>query len=598
MMDMVVVSLIKRTVPTQIDKFLGLNEDTTGETQLKLGESPYMVNWQITENYKLRKRTGYIERIDNFGDYPVQGLWCGKINGTEYFIFARAGKIIKVDPTLGEVEIGTLTDAKTFFFAFSNKLYILNGYEYKYYDGTTFGNVAGYRPKIVIGTPPSGGIGGTGEGKLYEQINVLTGAKHQTFSADGIATEYQLAETNIDSVDFVKVNGVLKTVTTDYTVNLTTGKVTFVAVQGTGQDNVDIGWTKGAGQRDLIVKCKAALLYGGANDTRVFVWGNSDYRNRRLYTGLADGVPSAEYFPANYFSDVGSSQYAITDIVKQHDRQIIFTEINTFYSYLETVNDEAAFPVYPLNDSKGNVAFNQARIINNNPYSVFSGVYEWISTQIRDEKNARYISKRVQKSLDNENLNNAITFDYEAIGEYWLCIDNKIWIHNYRIDVWYYYELTTTPTCFVISDGDLFFGTTIGKIMKFDEIKTDSDTAINAVWEMGFYDWGAEWLRKYLSKTWITLKPSSRSSVNVSWETNIDGSEVDATKIEYNLVDYSKVNYSDWTYQTSYNPQPFTLKTKAKKFVYFKLRLTNHSITDEAVVLSINMLGRIGGQSK
>lgn len=585
---------LSKKLPTEINKFLGLNQDENGETQLLLGESPFMVNFQITETYKLKKRIGYEQLFASIAAKNIQGMWYGSLSGTYHFLFACNGKIYKHNLTTKvNTEIGTLTDAKTSFFVFQNKLYILNGYEYKYWDGTTFGVVAGYRPKIAIGTPPSGG------GTLYEQINLLTGQKRQTFSADNTSKDYQLAETAITSVDFVNVNGVTKTLTTDYTVNLTTGKVTFVVAPTTGQDNVEIGWTKGTGDRTAIEKCRASLLYGGANDTRVFTWGNTSYKNRRYYTGLADGVPSAEYFPANNYSDVGSSEFAITDIVKQHDRQIIFTETNAFYSYLESIDNITAFPVLPLNDVKGNKPFNQARIILNNPYTVFEGVYEWSATNVRDERNTRYISKRVQPTLDQVDLNTAITFDYEAVGEYWLCVDNKVWIHNYRNDTWYYYELYNNIKSIITIDDTFYFGTDNGQIMKFDsEFTNDNGNVISAEWQMGFYDWGEEWLRKYLNKTWVSLKPESRSSIDVAWETNVDGSLVNPVPIQYSLFDFEKLDFEDWSFETGYNPQPFRLKTKAKKFVYFKLILQNKSLTYTATVLSINMLGRLGGQSK
>jgi hypothetical protein len=603
-----------KKIPTTINKFLGLNIDPQGDTQLKLGESSDMVNFQVTESYKLKKRIGYIELFPQIADKPIQGLWNGKIAETEYFIFACNGKAYK---TLNGVntEIGTLTDAKTFFFAFNDKLYILNGYEYKYWDGTTFADVTGYRPLIFIGTPPTGG------GTAYEQLNVLTGAKRQRFSADNTSTAYNISESLIDSFDYVKVNGVTKTLTTDYTIDLVNGKVTFVTAPITGQDNVEIGWTKGTGQRDLVYKCRAALLYGGANDTRVFIWGNNDCKNRRFYSGLADGVPSVEYFPANYYSDVGSSQYAITDIVKQQDRQIIFKENSVYYSYLESVTltdgtEETSFPVYPLNDVKGNKPFNQARIILNNPYSVYEGVYEFVSTNVRDERNATYKSARVQYDLDSIDLSACLTFDNELSGEYWLCYQNTAWIYNYRNDTWYKYILNDTPTSFIVIGKYMYFGTANGQIMKFDETrKTDNGTVVESYWEMGFYDFDIEYIIKYINKIWITLKPESKSSLTVEWESNknskIDGyldfNNIDFNNfylngiyetIGYNLFDYESINYKRWTYNANRNPRPFRVKMKVKKFAFFKLLLKNQSEFTGSTILSIDFLTRFGSQAK
>lgn len=577
--------------------FLGLNEN--GDAQLKLGESPYMVNWKITDTYKLKKRYGYVQLFDGIGT-PIRGMWNGKLKGVYHFLFACNGHVYKLNNDNTYTSIGTLTDDATSFFTFGDRLYILNGHEYKYWDGTTFGNVEGYRPLVAIGTPPAGG------GTTYEEVNLLNGKRHQTFTpTEDKPPAYQLAEKNITSVDFVKVNGVLKTVTTDYTVDLTNGKVTFTSTTDHDNklpDSIDIGWTKGSGDRAQIYKNYHAMLYGGDNDTRVFMWGNPDAKNRRIYTGLADGIPSAEYFPANSFSDVGNSEFAITDIVRQYDRQVIFKENESYYSDMEEITDPTGatlitFPVYPLNSEKGSIA--PVQVVLNNPFSVQEGVYEWISTAVRAETNATYKSKRVQPSLDTVDLSKAITLDYEEQGEYWLCVGNTVWVYNYRNDTWYKYVLHDAPICFLNIDGALYFGTNDGRILKFvDGVRSDNGNAVEAEWHMGFYDWDYEYLNKYLNKLYISLMPESKSSISVRWDTNRIGVDSVPVEIGYNLLDYGSIDYSDWSYDTSYNPQPFRIKAKAKKFVYFKVILENNSLTDTATVLSISMMGNIGGQAK
>ena len=596
-MAMATIKLSNKEAPATINTFLGLNESI--ETQLKLGESPYMVNFKVTDMYKLEKRYGYIQIIQSIGS-PIRGMWHGKIKEAYYFLFACNGRIYKFNNDNTYTSIGTLTDDITSFFTFGDKLYILNGHEYKYWDGTTFGDVGGYRPLVVIGTPPTGG------GTTYEEINLLNGERHQTFTpTEDKPTEYQLVEKDITSVDFVKVNGVLKTATTDYTADLVNGKVTFTSTTDHNNqipDSIDIGWTKGNGDRAQVCKNYHAMLYGGSNDTRVFMWGNPDTKNRRIYTGLADGVPSAEYFPANSYSDVGNSEFAITDIVRQYDRQVIFKENEAFYSNMEETTDDTGatlvtFPVYPLNSEKGSVA--PVQVVLNNPFSIQEGLYEWISTAVRAETNATYKSERVQSSLDNVGLKKAITLDYEKQGEYWLCVDNTIWVYNYRNDTWYKYVLYDAPICFLNIDGVLYFGTKDGRILKFvDGVRSDNGHVIKAEWDMGFYDWEYEYLNKYLNKIYISLMPRSKSGISVRWDTNRIGVNSIPVKIGYNLLDYDSIDYADWSYDTSYNPQPFRIKAKAKKFVYFKIILENSSLTDTVTILSISMICNIGGQAK
>lgn len=591
------IQIPREQPPTTIDRFLGINEDTSGETQLQLGESPSMTNFRLTENYKLRKREGYEELFASLGAYDIQGMWYGKISGTYHFLFACNGNVYTHNLDTGtNTSIGTLTDAKTFFFAFGDKVYMLNGHEYKSWDGTTFGEVAGYVPLIATATPPAGG------GTDNEGINLLTGKKRQWFSGDGTATVYQLRETNITSVDSVEVGGVAKTVGSEYSVDLTAGTVTFTVAPPSGTpDNVAIQWTKGTGSRTEVTAHKFAMFYGGQNDTRVFIYG--DGTNRYYYTGLADGVPSAEYFPALNYREISSSEYSVTDIVRQYDRQIIYTNGGeTWYSYYDPItidgNTIADFPTYPLNNAIGNVAFGQAQLIQNNPYSIQSGIYEWGATNVRDERNAVYISKRVQPSLDNVDLTQAITTDWERRKEYWMAIGNVVWIYNYRLDTWYKFELAHNVTGFLFIDNELYFSTDNGQIMKFDRLLTsDNGTSISASWEMNFYDFESEWLRKFLTEMWISLQPENKSSVDITYQTDRDA-DSDVYTAEYSLATFENADFGDWSFLVNYNPQPFRFKIKAKKFVYFKLILTNDSDIDKLTVLSINFPVRLGSKVK
>ncbi|MFD0673924.1 hypothetical protein [Cohnella sp. GCM10027633] len=594
---MATITRQKPNPPETIDRFLGLNEDTTGDTQLQLGESPSMINYRITENYKLRKREGYEQLFASLGSFDIQGMWYGSINGSYHFLFAANGHVYEHDLNTGtNTSKGTLTDAKTFFFAFGEKVYMLNGSEYKYWDGVTFGDVAGYIPLIATATPPTGG------GTENESLNLLTGKKRQTFSGNNSATSYQLAETALTSVDVVKVSGVVKTVTTDYTVNLTTGVVTFVVAPPTGVDNVDIQWTKGSGSRSEITGHKFAMFFGGQNDTRAFFYGNGT--NRYNYTGLASGVPSAEYLPALNYREISSDEFAVTDIVRQYDRQIIFTNGGeAWYSYYDPLTLDsgdviADFPTFPLNQTKGNVTPGQSRLINNNPFTVFKGVQEWVATNVRDERNANFISKRVQSSIEDFSLPSVLTVDWEKRWEYWISYGSTVIVYNYRLDVWYKYTLAHNVTCFLVKDDELHFGTDDGMIMKFgDDLRNDNGTIISAEWEMAFYDFNAEWLQKFINEMWISLKPTDISSVEISYQT--DRVVTSGTYVAvYNNASFANMNFADFSFYVNYNPQPFRFKIKAKKFVYFKIVLRNEKLNDKLTVLSINLAARYGSKSR
>lgn len=585
-----------------IDKFLGMNKSTT-ETLLQPGEASDMSNWIITDDYKLKKMFGYIHLFNTLGAHKINGLWYGVISGTVHFIFACNGHIYEHNLiTHANTDLGTLVDSyPTSFFANNNTVYIMDGNDiYKWTGSGSIASVPGYVPTVFTATPPSGG------GTILEDINYLTGQKIMKFSGDNTATVYQLPEQNITSVDSVVVNGVTKTVTTDYTVNLAAGTITFVVKPPTGVNNVVPTWTKTvAGDRAMITNNR---YYGGIYYSRLWLFGNPNHKNTRYCSGVTyAGVSDPSYWPKLTDSDVG--EYEITDICIQYNKQLIFTNgdssgASAWYSTEETYQDASTgivttlFPVYPMNAKVGNLARGQTQIIFNNPFTIWKGVFQWISTNVMDEKNAQWISKRIQNDLDTVDLTTAITYDWNDKGIYVLCVGKKLWCYNYRVDAWYSLDLPNTPTCFTAINQELYFGTDGGQIMKFDEnLRTYDGTTINAVWKMGFTNFGAEWLRKFIQRLFVTINPEAHAYLDINYQTDVN-SYSDTLNAVHSLATFAHADFGHFSFHTNHNPQPFKFKIRAKKIDYFKVILTNDILIGTCTVLSITIPERTGGEVK
>lgn len=80
--------------PISITKFLGLNLSDTGDHQIKDGESGNMINFYITDDYKLRKMYGYKE-VKKFTTIP-QGMYEITMNGVAYVLIAVNGHLYSV----------------------------------------------------------------------------------------------------------------------------------------------------------------------------------------------------------------------------------------------------------------------------------------------------------------------------------------------------------------------------------------------------------------------------------------------------------------------------------------------------------------------
>lgn len=611
---MATIPIQKTITPITIEKFLGLNLSSTGDTQIQLGESGNMNNFYITNDYKLRKMYGY----KCFYDFEneITGMASVILNKIHYLLVAvketvgltTTGKLYyflsdELDDeeswdTLTPHQIGTIGTDNCSFFTFGNKVYILCG-KYMSWDGTTLQEVNGYIPKVIIAATPS-----TGSGTEYEDLNMLTGSKHMTFNGDGSSTTYQLIEKNIASVDKIYVDGVQKTVTTDYTVNLTNGTVEFTTAPSNNLDNVDIYWTKDNGTRSYIEKMRFGTIFGGDVDTRVFLYGNPQEQNRIRYSSPEDGIPSVEYFSAFSQLDVGPKNFAVTDLTRQYDRLLVTTnKPDAYYLTISTLqlDDETtttSIQTFPLNDAHGNIAMGQGQVINNDPVTIENGaIIKWKATSVRDEKNMSDISQKIRLDLVGLNLAGAKTIDHQSDNQLWLVSTNRLYIYNYYNDT--YSRITLADEVSNISDldGVVYISTDEGKLMRFGEEFADYDgTPINAHWDMNFYDFETPYLRKTMKKLWVLMQPQAKASAEIGYITNRNESPI-KKKIEYSLVFFDDVDFSDFSFQVSNNPQPFRLKLKAKKFTNLKITIDNTEDTD-CTILALSLRVETGGESK
>lgn len=603
---MATVPVQKTINPVTIDKFLGLNLSNTGDTQIKLGESGNMTNFYITNDYKLRKMYGY----KTFYDFEteIKGMYAARINNIHYLLVATDGKLYyfladeledeESWDTLEPHEIGNIGTGDCSFFVFDNKVYILCG-KYMKWDGTTLEEVEGYVPKVFINSSPAGG------GEAYEDLNLLTGKRYQTFNGDGTSTVYKISDSNVDSIYKVVVDTVTKTEGTDYTVDKIQGKVTFTTAPSNNMDNVEIYWDKDEGSRQFIEKMKFGTIFGGNVDTRVFLYGNPDERNRIRYSGVTfEGIPTVEFFPTFYKLEAGPKNFAVTDLTRQYDRLLITTnKPEAYYLTLGSVQlDEdtmtTGVQTFPLNEVHGNIAMGQGQVLNNDPVTIENGaIIRWKATNVRDERNMSDISQKIKQDLNNMNLVNAKTLDFQAENQYWLLNANRLYIYNYYNDTYSRIILAHDMNHLEDLDGSVYMSMETGKLVKFGEQFDDFDGRPNhARWEMNFYNFEVPYLRKTMRKIWVLMQPQAKASATIGYITNKNESPVKKT-IQYSMIFFDDVDFRDFSFQVSNNPQPFRLKLKAKKFTNLKITVENNERTD-CTILALSLRVETGGESK
>lgn len=357
-----------------------------------------------------------------------------------------------------------LNEAVSDSFIYENVWYFKDGMNYLQYDGTFVKHVVGYVPTTTIARKPSGG------GTIYQDVNMLSEYRKNSFLADGESTEYYLDSMSIDD-DFEPEVTVNDQPFTDVTTDYVLGKVTFItpppAPLTDGQDNVVIKFKKAVPENmDKILKSTLLQVF----DNRVFFSGNREYPNVLWHCSLDD--PS-------YVSDLdyyreGLDDAQINGIVAGNNGLWVFREpsqANTSIFYHTPTTDEEYGKIYPSVHSSVSIGC-IGKAINFNDDLVFFSErgMEGISGDVTTEQVAAHRSSMVDRKLISESGYKDMILE-EWNGYLFVFIGDKAFLADSRAVLtvdghyeyeWWYWRLEKPIKASQVQDGVLYLGTDDG----------------------------------------------------------------------------------------------------------------------------------------
>lgn len=446
---------------------------------VSLVRSPDSLNmWKNYRNNlgKCIETRSEIELVETY-DNTIFGLFFYTVGQKKMMLVHCGTKLYQVLDGVQTVLYEGLNPRNSYSFVYNNIWYFKDGINYLQYDGETIGEVVGYIPTTTISRTPKGG------GTVYEDVNMLTGIRKNSFCADGESKEYYLDAQNIDS-DFspiVIANDENLTEGTDFTVDTAKGIVVFNTAPEEpltdGQDNVFITFRKTVpGYRNRINNCTLLTVF----DNRVFFSGNPDYPNTLFHSSLNDPTYCSDL---DYYNE-GLDLSPIKSMVAGNNALWVFKEpsqANTSIFYHNPTTDSTYGKVYPSTHSNISTGCVAKGINFNDDICFFSDRgMEAINGDVTTEQVLAHRSALVDNRLLNENnYKNMILEEYE--GYLLVFIDNKVYLADSRQKTtiedhweyeWYYWELSETITTTVVKDGVLYLGTTKG-IYTLTNNKTD-----------------------------------------------------------------------------------------------------------------------------
>ena len=447
--------------------------------EINLRRSPDSLNvWKdYKETESIRTRPGMVLQVE-FPD-PVYGVFF--FNGTQ---LVHSGKNLYKVAAGGTKTIlySGLKEVPSSSFIFENVWYFKDGLHYLRYDGSTIKPVEGYIPTTTIARKPSGG------GTKFEDINMLSPYRKNSFLADGGSFDFFLDVMSIDDdfVPIVTVDGAVVD-TDEYTVDYKAGKISFTdkapdAPATDGQDNVFVEFKKTVpGYKESILNSTLLQVF----DNRVFFSGNKNYPNTVWHCSLND--PS--YCSDLDFYREGLDNAQIKGLVAGNNALWVFREpssANTTVFYHTPTLDEEYGKIYPSQHSSVTTGC-VGRAINFNDDIVFFSErgMEGISGDITTEQAVAHRSSLVDRKMISEaGYKDMILEEWE--GYLLVFIGNKVYLADSRTAFtnenhieyeWFYWELDKEVISTTVQDGVLYLGTETGVYTL-----TDSDSNVESYW--------------------------------------------------------------------------------------------------------------------
>lgn len=435
--------------------------DFRGE-EVDFNRSPDALNmWKdYSELDSIRTRPG-LELLQTFTD-KIFGIFFYDVGNRKMILVHSGNKLYKVEN--GEVSViyTGLGWSKSQSFIYNNIFYFKDGISYLRYDGQTISDVVGFVPTTSIGRLPAGG------GSIYQDVNMLSNMRINTFVGDGESKDYYLDAPNIDSVVSVEVNG---NPTTEYTVNTEKGMVTFSTAPPIpltdGQDNVKIQYSRTVSDyRARIEKCTLLQVF----DNRVFFSGNPNYPNTVWHSSLNDPTYCSDL---DYYNE-GLDLSPVRSMIAGNNALWVIKEpsqANTTIFYHNPVIDSNYGKVYPSTHSSIYTGCVGAGVNFNDDIVFFSerGM-EAISGDVTTEQVLQHRSVAVDRKLTVEPKYKDMILE-EWNGYLLVFIANHVYLadsrayflnENHNEYEWYYWELDEEVTASCVKDGVLYIGTSTG----------------------------------------------------------------------------------------------------------------------------------------
>ncbi len=582
---------------TRYQRFRGV-DFSTDPALVDASRSPFAPNLISDAGGMPEKRPGWrtLKKLPK----RINGIFEFQI-GEEEFLIVHAGETLYCwQPEQDKLWklIEPVTDERSQAFSMEGALYFLTGGEYirvcekdgkPWYEGSkTFA----YAPLTSISRQADGG------GTAYEEANLLTNRRRNSFCCDGTSKTYQLDCDELDdSTVECRIEGIA---VAGFQTDRTKGTVTFHTPPSkplvNGRDNLEI--TFGAAREaetNPIEKCTVCGMYA----SRVFVGGNPDKPAFDYRSAVGDPT----YFPDRGYARIGSnspimgylSAGACQAIVKAASAQ----EATVYLRQESLLDGKAVFPVRQGVGGVGAISkYAFGNLLDDPLFLSAQGVFALCAANWGEEKAVQNRSYYIDAALTRETgLGQASAVEWQgfyvlAAGGKCYLLDGgqeKSWRSRSLGDFLYecYCWENIPARCLAARGEALYFGAEDGRICRFNtdiegvEKYNDDGEAIVCAWSTKADDDGSFAQYKTMDRrgSGVMIKPYPRSSIQVNLRTDRDmGRDVGSAAMD--IWDWENIDFSRMDFNANDAPRVIPFGLRAGRYLTLQITVKNDRLNE------------------
>ncbi len=407
------------------------------------------VNFRILPDGSLKKRNGY-RYLTKFPS-KIRAIMSGYF-GSEFLTYVLSGSAVykydfstNTSTLIGNIK--TSTGEATIFY-YVGRIYLIDGQEIYDVRETEVVRTEGYAP--LLGKDWGAGY----PGEVNEPLNMLTPKARITYIIKDETGVFLPTLYPVKQVDAMYINGKLAD-PCDYDINTQYTTVDNYKLKKNDCVELYLTYEDGTVDRSAVIKNIRAAIFGGASNSRVFMWGG-EHKTVMYSSGYVtyDNLQHAEkiysgcgalYFPKGYEFNVGDGMHEINAVNRHYDRLILFTDDETWMADSQACGVEA-FPAMSINVSRGCISPLGTAKIGNDPVSVSRGqIVRWTTnTDELNDCNAYSISNELEGLLDDSFFKNAIVHEDKYNREILFGDPNsgngRMFVYGEDNKQWYIYE--------------------------------------------------------------------------------------------------------------------------------------------------------------